>query len=355
MIEVRALTKQFGSLVAVNNLSFVAQPGRVTGFLGPNGSGKTTTLRAALGLITATSGVVTFDGRRYQELSKPAAQVGAALEASSFHPGRTAIGHLRAMAPGLGVDTRRCHEVLDLVGLHDAAKKRVGKFSLGMRGRLGVAAALLGNPRTLLLDEPTNGLDPEGIAWIRQLLRAMAAEGRTIVISSHLLSEVEQTVDDVVIIAQGRLIHQSSLDELKAMDRPRTHVVAADPAALARLAQSRGWEVQPAPDGGLTVYGADANAIGQAAFAAGLELHQLASLHAGLEETFLRLTGQFGLGAPVFAAPAGVVPPGYAPPPGYAAPPPGYAAPPPGYAAPPAYVPPPTALPPQAGPEGGAQ
>ncbi|MDR1799678.1 MAG: ABC transporter ATP-binding protein [Bifidobacteriaceae bacterium] len=346
MIEVRALTKQFGPLVAVNNLSFTATPGRVTGFLGPNGSGKTTTLRAALGLITATSGVVTFNGRRYDQLTRPASQVGAALEASSFHPGRSAINHLRAMAPGLGVDARRCHEVLELVGLHDAAKKRVGKFSLGMRGRLGVAAALLGNPQTLLLDEPTNGLDPEGIAWIRQLLRAMAAEGRTIVISSHLLSEVEQTVDDVVIIAQGRLIHQSSLDELKALERPRTHVVAADPPALARLAQAQGWEVQPAADGGLTVFGADASVIGQAAFAAGLELHQLASQQAGLEETFLRLTGQFGLGAPI--APGDQPePPGDDPPPMSH---PGDAAPPPASSAAP-----PVALPPQAGPEGGAQ
>jgi ABC-2 type transport system ATP-binding protein len=295
VIEISHLTKRFGGLTAVDDLTFTVQPGRVTGFLGPNGAGKTTTLRAGLGLIKPTAGSVTFDGRTYREIPRPAAAIGAALEASSFHPGRTGLAHLRMLAPELGVDDRRCERVMAYVGLAGAEKRRVGQYSLGMRGRLGLAAALLGNPSTLLLDEPTNGLDPEGIAWMRSLLRSMASEGRTILISSHLLSEVEQTVDDVVIISQGRLIHASSLDELRALARPETDVVAADGAALAALAARAGWPVGPGVNGALRIVGPSAAEIGHAAYAASLELHQLASVREGLESTFLAMTeGQPG-------------------------------------------------------------
>ncbi|MDR0626348.1 MAG: ABC transporter ATP-binding protein [Bifidobacteriaceae bacterium] len=295
MIEVTNLTKRFGELTAVDNLSFSVQPGRVTGFLGPNGAGKTTTLRMALALIKPTQGKVTFDGRPYTAIRQPAKQIGAALEAASFHPGRTALDHLRALAPELGVSDKRCQEVLELVGLKNDAKRRVGKFSLGMRGRLGVAMALLGNPGTLLLDEPTNGLDPEGISRMRTLLRTMASQGRTILISSHLLAEVQNTVDDVVIIAKGRLVHHSSLAELRQLARPQTLVAAADPTALARFAAAQGWPVSPAQEGALMVSGPSAAEIGHLAFNAGLELSQLASQMAGLEQVFFQLTEGGGL------------------------------------------------------------
>src|SRR5690554_3360108 len=205
VVEVRGLTKTFGSVRAVDDLSFTVQPGRVTGFLGPNGAGKTTTLRILLGLVNATSGSATIAGRTYRELTEPTRVVGAALEAASFHPGRTARDHLLSLAPQASASARRVDEVLELVGLTEAAKRRVGGFSLGMRQRLALATTLLGDPRVLVLDEPANGLDPEGIAWLRALLRHLASEGRTVLVSSHVLSEVQQTVDDVVIISQGRL------------------------------------------------------------------------------------------------------------------------------------------------------
>ncbi|MDR1807001.1 MAG: ABC transporter ATP-binding protein [Propionibacteriaceae bacterium] len=292
MIEVSHLTKRFGALVAVDDLSFQVQPGRVTGFLGPNGAGKTTTLRVGLGLVRATAGAVTFDGVPYGKLRRPLRRVGAALEASSFHPGRTAREHLRCLAPQAGVKADRCDEVLDLVGLTAAADKRVKGFSLGMRGRLGLAATLLGDPDILLLDEPTNGLDPEGIAWMRGLLRQMADEGRTVLISSHLLSEVQQTVDDVIIIAHGKLVHASSLDELAARAENRTLIVPADPRALVTLARRQGWRLEPAPDGPTAAHlvGPTAAEIGHACYAAGVELYQLATQREGLEGAFLQLT-----------------------------------------------------------------
>jgi ABC-2 type transport system ATP-binding protein len=237
VIEVTNLTKRFGSLTAVDNLSFTVPPGRVTGFLGPNGAGKTTTLRLALALIRPTAGKVTFDGQPYSAVRQPSRYIGAALEAASFHPGRTALQHLRMLAPEVGVPDQRCSEVLELVGLKKDARRRVGQFSMGMRGRLAVAVALLGDPGTLLLDEPTNGLDPEGISWMRSLLRALAAQGRTILISSHLLAEVENTVDDVVIIARGRMVLHSSLVDLRRLASPKTLVAASDPGALAALVQ----------------------------------------------------------------------------------------------------------------------
>jgi ABC-2 type transport system ATP-binding protein len=216
VIEVRELTKRFGAVLAVDRLSFEVARGVVTGFLGPNGAGKTTTLRMLLGLVQPTAGAATIDGKRYRELPDRAHHVGAVLEASNAHPGRTARDHLKLRALAGHIDSRRVDEVLDLVGLTGAADRRLGGFSLGMRQRLGLAAALLGEPEVLILDEPTNGLDPEGIRWIRSLLRDIAAQGRTVLVSSHLLAEVAQTVDNVVVLDHGRLVTQSSLADLMA-------------------------------------------------------------------------------------------------------------------------------------------
>jgi ABC-2 type transport system ATP-binding protein len=292
MIEVSHLTKRFGTLTAVDDLTFTVSPGRVTGFLGPNGAGKTPPLRVAHGLIRATAGAVTFGGEPYARMRKPMRTVGAALEASSFHPGRTARGHLRMLAPLAGVPDRRCDEVLELVGLADAADKRVKGFSLGMRGRLGLAATLLADPKVLLLDEPANGLDPEGIAWLRGFLRHLAAQGRTVLISSHVLSEVQQTVDDVVIIAQGKLVHSSSLAELEKLAVARTLVVPANPKALLAVAMARQWRLEQAPVSptAAIITGPSAAEIGYACFAGGVELHQLATQREGLEGLFLQLT-----------------------------------------------------------------
>lgn len=288
-IEVAQLSKSFGAVQAVDQLSFSVQPGRVTGFLGPNGSGKTTTLRMLLGLVAPTSGSALIGGRRYAELPEPTRVVGAALEASSFHPGRSGRNHLRVQATAGGIDPARVDAVLQVVGMTDAADRRVGGYSLGMRQRLGLAAALLGDPQILILDEPTNGLDPEGIRWIRGFLRAMAAEGRTVLVSSHLLSEVQQGVDDVVIIARGRLVHVGDLASLSAHGGARVLVDAADRAALAAALQAAGLEVAPA-QAGLAV-AAEADRVGRAALAAGIALTHLSPLTSGLEQAFLDLTG----------------------------------------------------------------
>lgn len=286
---VDGLTKQFGPLRAVDDLSFGVRPGAVTGFLGPNGAGKTTTLRMLLGLTRATSGRALVGDRPYQDHDRPGRVVGAALEASSFHPGRTGLGHLEVFAPQVGVSKARCHEVLEAVGLAHAAKQRVGKYSMGMRQRLGLATALLADPPVIVLDEPTNGLDPEGIVWIRGLLRRFAEEGRTVLISSHLLREVEASVDDVVIIAQGRLRHASSLADLRARATPAAYVESPRPDEVTALATDRGWTVTP--DGvGLLIDGTTAAALGGAAHAAGIELHQLVSRDADIETIFLDLT-----------------------------------------------------------------
>lgn len=300
VVRVEHLSKVFGTVRAVDDLSFEVGPGRVTGFLGPNGAGKTTTLRMLLGLVVPTSGTATVGGHRYQDLRNPGRMVGAALEASSFHPGRSARDHLRVLAPQVGVSTKRCDEVLELVGLADAARRRVGGFSLGMRQRLGLATTLLGDPRMLLLDEPANGLDPEGIAWLRSLLRYLAAEGRTVLVSSHVLSEVHQTVDDVVIIAKGRLVQACPLGELEDLARReglarRTTLLASpDAAGLARLVEDR-WpgRATPVPErpGAVVLQDVDAAEAGAAAFAAGLEVHELVPSEVNLEEIFLRLTG----------------------------------------------------------------
>ncbi|EYR63904.1 bacitracin ABC transporter ATP-binding protein [Actinotalea ferrariae CF5-4] len=295
VVEVRGLTKTFGTVRAVDDLSFRVLPGRVTGFLGPNGAGKTTTLRMLLGLVRPTAGTATIGGLPYAALQRPQRVVGAALEAASFHPGRTARDHLRVYAPQVGVPDARCDEVLALVGLTEVAHRRVGGFSLGMRQRLGLATTLLGDPRVLVLDEPANGLDPEGIRWLRDVLRHLAREGRTVLVSSHVLPEVQQTVDDVVIIARGRLVHASSLAGLAALTRTGVRVTSPDAEGLRRLAEQRWagrWRDVPERPGTLTIDDVDAPGVGHAAFLAGLELHGLTETSVGLEDVFLRLTGE---------------------------------------------------------------
>lgn len=292
VVAVAGLAKSFGAVHAVTDLSFTVQPGRVTGFLGPNGAGKTTTLRLLLGLATPDAGAATIGGRRYSEWTRPWQRVGAALEASSFHPGRTARDHLRVYAPQVGVNDLRCDEVLAIVGLSDAARRRVGGFSTGMRQRLALAATLLGDPQVLLLDEPANGLDPEGIAWLRRFLRHLAGQGRTILVSSHVLSEVEQTVDDVVIIARGRLVHASSLDALAALARPAVRITSPDAAGLAALVTDLGWDPVARFDSPTTalLYDRQCAEVGAAAFARGLPLHELSPAGTSLEAVFLKMT-----------------------------------------------------------------
>jgi len=314
-IVIDHLSKSFGPVRAVDDLSFTVRPGRVTGFLGPNGAGKTTTLRMLLGLVRPTSGTATIGGHTYGRLARPMHTVGAALEASSFHPGRTALDHLRVYAPQAGVPDARCREVLAIVGLDGVAKRRVGGFSLGMRQRLALATTLLGDPGVLLLDEPANGLDPEGIAWLRAFLRHLAGEGRTVLVSSHVLSEVEQTVDDVVIIARGRLVHASTLAQLAALAEPTVRVTSPDAAGLRALVSSAGWGGVVEADGDRHLDGhgrpgtvvlrrVPAREVGARAFAAGLELHELAPRDVGLEGIFLRLVD----GGPKAVGPAGSPP-----------------------------------------------
>jgi ABC-2 type transport system ATP-binding protein len=297
VIVIDHLVKTFGPVRAVDDLSFTVQPGRVTGFLGPNGAGKTTTLRILLGLVAQTAGTATIGGATYPHVPKPMHAVGAALEAASFHPGRSALDHLRVYAPQVGVSDARCREVLGFVGLDTVADRRAGGFSLGMRQRLALATTLLGDPPVLLLDEPANGLDPEGIAWLRLLLRHLASEGRTVLVSSHVLSEVEQTVDDVVIIARGRLVHASSLAELEALAEPSVRVTSPDAEGLRRLITEAGWADRAEPaaagqEGVAVIHRVTAPEIGARAFAAGLELHELVPRDVGLEDIFLRLVGE---------------------------------------------------------------
>ncbi len=288
-IAVDHLTKRFGAVTAVDDLSFEVRPGAVTGFLGPNGSGKTTTLRMLLGLVRPTAGRALVGDRPYVAIPRPARTVGAALEASSFHPGRTGLGHLRTLAPQVGVDDARCHEVLELVGLVEAKGRRVQGYSMGMRQRLGLASALLGDPPVVILDEPANGLDPQGIVWLRELLRLFASEGRTILVSSHVLAEVQTTVDDVVIITGGRLVHASPLSGLEDLAERLVVVRTPTPEEVERIAAQHGWTVTH--DGGsLVVRGATAQQVGAEAFRVGVELHQLVDRSVELEDVFLRLT-----------------------------------------------------------------
>ncbi|HEY9306515.1 MAG TPA: ATP-binding cassette domain-containing protein, partial [Microbacterium sp.] len=301
-LEFSGVTKRFGAVTAVSGLTARVEPGLVTGFLGPNGAGKTTTLRILLGLVRATDGHATIGGKRYAELDQPLQTVGAVLEASSFHPGRTAAAHLTIYAQAAGIAKTRVGEVLDLVGLTDAAGRKVGGFSLGMRQRLGLAYALLGDPGVLVLDEPANGLDPEGIRWMRGFLRQLAAEGRTVLVSSHLLAEVQQTVDALLIISRGRLVFQGSIEELTDPDEHATVVDAPDRAALVAALRAAGVPFEVLRSG-LTVRGLDPAAVGAAAAAGGVALSSLHRRGPALEEVFLDLVN----GARVHASATGAV------------------------------------------------
>jgi ABC-2 type transport system ATP-binding protein len=288
-IEAVGLTKRYKSVTAVDDLSFRVREGAVTGFLGPNGAGKTTTLRMVLGLARPSEGTATIQGRRYVELDEPARTVGANLEVAGAHPGRSGRNHLWALAAMAGLPSSRVDEVLRLVELESAADRRAGKYSLGMRQRLGLAATLLGDPRVLVLDEPANGLDPQGIRWLRDFLRAMAAEGRTVLVSSHVLAEVAQTVDDVVVIHRGRLVQQGPVQSLTAAGAG-VLVRTPRPDVLRTALDREGLTAVEAPDGALVVDGGEAAQVGDIAFAAGVPLHELAPRSTSLEEAFLALT-----------------------------------------------------------------
>jgi len=288
-ITISRLTKRYGPVVAVDDLSFDAHPGTVTGFLGPNGAGKTTTLRILLGLAAPTSGTATIGGLPYHKLPDPARQVGAALDGNVFHPGRSAAQHLRIIATAAGIPARRVPEVLGIVGLTDAAGRRVGGYSLGMRQRLNLAAALLGDPGTLVLDEPLNGLDPDGIRWMRTMLRTLAAEGRAVLVSSHLLNEVSQTVDDIVVVSRGRLVTQGPLAELAgrgALIRART----TDPARLVDVLLATGLRASIADGATVEAMAATADEVGLAAAAAGVPILELTRHDEDLESLFFDLT-----------------------------------------------------------------
>jgi ABC-2 type transport system ATP-binding protein len=293
MIEVDQLVKRFGAVTAVDGLSFAVRPGHVTGFLGPNGAGKSTTMRVILGLDAPTSGTARINGQNYQQLTRPLHQVGALLDASALHPGRTAEAHLASIARSNGIGRRRVAEMLQLTGLEAVANRRLKGFSLGMKQRLGIAVALLGDPQTLMFDEPVNGLDTEGIAWIRQFLRALAADGRTVLVSSHLMSEMAQTADRLIVIGRGRLIADTTTAQLTESSARRDVLVRSPRAAeLAGLIQARGATVAPADDGALAVTGLDAPAIGDLAAGAGIALHALIPRTASLEDAYLDLTGE---------------------------------------------------------------
>jgi ABC-2 type transport system ATP-binding protein len=299
MIEARALTKRYGPKLAVDDLTFTVQPGRVTGFLGPNGAGKSTTMRLILGLDRPNSGVATIAGRSYRDLPNPLRTVGALLEARSVHTGRTAFNHLLFLAQSQGLPRSRVSEVISLVGLGEVAGKRTGGFSLGMSQRLGIAAALLGDPSVLLLDEPVNGLDPEGILWIRNLMKHLASEGRTVFVSSHLMNEMSVTADHLVVIGRGELIADCSTKEFIAQSTQQSVLVRTpDPARLTSAITAEGGQVQEAPppedsaDSApvLTVTGIPAPRIGELAAASSVVLHELTPQTGSLEEAFMELT-----------------------------------------------------------------
>ena len=288
MLVAEGLTKRYRKVLAVDDLSFAVRRGTITGVLGPNGAGKTTTLRIFLDLVHATSGRATIDGRRYRELERPT-RVGAVLEASGFYPGRSGRDHLRAVATAARIPRSRVDDVLATVGLEGAAARRVGGYSLGMCQRLGIATALLGDPEILILDEPANGLDPDGIRWIREFMRHFAGGGRTILVSSHVLAEVAQVADDVVIIHKGRLVAQGPVAELTA--RASGGVRVRSPQA-GRLRELLGEETTTTPDGALLVQGRSAGEVGELAAANGVVLHELVQEAATLEDAFLELTAE---------------------------------------------------------------
>lgn len=293
MIEARGLSKRYGSKTAVNDVSFAIRPGQVTGFLGPNGAGKSTSMRLMIGLDRPSAGTVTVNGRNYAESPAPLAEVGALLDAKGVHPGRSARSHLRALAATHGISDRRVHEVLEQTGLAAVASKRVGGFSLGMGQRLGIAAALLGDPQVLILDEPVNGLDPDGVLWVRHLLRQLASEGRTVLLSSHLMSEMAQTADHVIVLGKGSVIADAPMSDL--LTRGEGHVVVRSPEA-ARFASMlmgagiEGVRLEPQDEERFVVFGLEAAQVGRAAAQQSIELHELTPVTSSLEDVYLSLT-----------------------------------------------------------------
>jgi ABC-2 type transport system ATP-binding protein len=292
LIEVENLTKRFRKTVAVDDLSFKIREGAITGFLGPNGAGKTTTLRVILGLVHPTAGRATVMGRLYRQLESPTQQVGAVLEASDFHPGRSGRNHLRVLAAATGIPRSRVEEILEVVDLQDAAGRRAGGYSLGMRQRLSLAGALLGDPRILVLDEPANGLDPQGIRWLREFLRSLAAEGRTIFISSHVLAELEQIVDEVVIIHRGKFVVQASTAELVARAAGGIRARSPQVDQLRAALEEAGVKVASSEGDLLTLADTTTAQVGEIAAAKGIVLHELVAESSSLEEAFLDLTSQ---------------------------------------------------------------
>ena len=291
MIEVQHLSKRYGDVVAVDDISFTVRPGHVTGFLGPNGAGKSTTMRMILGLDAPTSGSVLVDGRRYRQLNTPLRTIGALLDAGAVDDGRTAANHLLWLAYSNGIERGRVSTALELVGLGDVADRRVGTFSLGMRQRLGIAAALLGDARVLMFDEPTNGLDPDGIIWLRATMRHLAAEGRTVFVSSHLMSEVAQTADHVIVIGRGRIIADAPIDAIVAQHGlANVYVRAERQHDLSMQLGRHGAQLESAGDGAVTVRGLDSAAIGAIAAAEGIALSELTPRRPSLEDAFFELT-----------------------------------------------------------------
>ena len=291
MIEATGLTKRYGDKTAVDGISFTVQPGKVTGFLGPNGAGKSTTMRMIVGLDRPTHGTVTVNGRPYAQHRSPLTQVGALLDAKAVHTGRSAQRHLQAMAATHGISDRRVQEVIDMTGLQSVARKRVGGFSLGMGQRLGIASALLGNPRTLILDEPVNGLDPEGVLWVRNLVRHLAAEGRTVFLSSHLMSEMAVTADHLVVIGRGRIIADGPVaDVIGRATQTTVRVRSPHATELVALLRGSGATVTDLSPGLLEVVGATAESVGETAAAARLVLHELTPVSGSLEEAYMSLT-----------------------------------------------------------------
>ncbi len=311
MIEARGLTKRYGDTLAVDDLSFSVAPGKITGFLGPNGAGKTTTMRLILGLDRPTSGTVTIDGRPFTQVAQPMREVGALLDAKALHGGRSAYNHLLCLAQSNNLPRKRVEEVVSLVGLSEVARKRTKGYSLGMGQRLGIAAALLGDPKILMFDEPVNGLDPEGIMWIRNLMKALAAEGRTVFVSSHLMSEMENTADHLLVIGRGKLIADCTVAEfIAANSQQSTRVRTPQPDLLAKLVAAAGGTIRENGDGVLLVTGLFADQVGDLAYDNSIRIHELAPVHASLEEAFMDLTAssvQFHADVPAQPVTAGEV------------------------------------------------
>jgi ABC-2 type transport system ATP-binding protein len=302
MIEARGLTKRYGDTLAVDDLSFSVESGKITGFLGPNGAGKTTTMRLILGLDRPTAGNVTVNGKQFAQLGQPMREVGALLDAKAVHGGRSAYNHLLCLAETNNLPRRRVGEVLELVGLSEVARKRSKGFSLGMGQRLGIAGALLGDPGILMFDEPVNGLDPEGILWIRNLMKALAGEGRTVFVSSHLMSEMENTADHLIVIGRGKLISDCTVAEfIAANSRQSVRVRTPQPDALAKVAAEAGGTVHEDGGGLIIVHGLSVSQVGDLAFDNAVRLHELAPAHASLEQAFMELTAssvEFHAGIP---------------------------------------------------------